>query len=72
MAWVPSSKYYSCSKCRANFLFLFDSLQLRIKKAGGRGKKGGRELVLIALAIIATVYVCYRIVISLYENVPQQ
>jgi len=68
MTWIPSSKYYSCSKCKARFLRVFDSFGFRVEK----NVKRKRELAIMALAIVAAVFVCWRIVISLYENVVQQ
>jgi hypothetical protein len=67
LARIPFSKYYSCSKCRANFLRIFDSFHLRVKGAVG-SKKTKRELAIITFAIFMTIYFCYRIVIHLYET----
>ena len=67
-ARVPFSKSYGCPKCRANFLRVFDSVQFKIKKTAGNSRKGKRELAIVTLAIFATIYVCYRIVIHMYES----
>jgi hypothetical protein len=77
MYWVPTSKYYSCSKCKTGFLRLFETFQLRM--ADGKGDQIGsisarnrkKKIVLVCSAITGLVYACYRIVISLYEGVLQ-
>ncbi len=68
MALVPFSKYYSCSKCKSSFLRFFDSIHLKVRGAGGSANKSTREAVIISLAILSAVYICYRIVIHLYES----
>jgi len=74
MSRVPYSKYYGCSKCRTGFLRLFDTIQLRVADGtgGGIGSISScnrkKKLVLVFTAITGLVYVCYRIVISLYES----
>ncbi len=75
---MPTSKYYSCSKCKTGFLRLFDTFQLRM--ADGKWDQVGsisarnrkKKIVLVCSAITGLVYACYRIVISLYEGVLQK
>jgi len=70
--WVPLSKFYSCSKCKANFLRLFDSFQVKVKRTGSTSQNRKREFAIVSFAIIMAIYVCYRIVISLYDVAPSQ
>jgi hypothetical protein len=70
-ARVPFSKYYSCSRCKAHFLRIFDSIEFKIKRADNKSRNRKTEFALVAFAIIIVVYACYRIVIWLYESKPQ-
>jgi ssDNA-binding Zn-finger/Zn-ribbon topoisomerase 1 len=70
-ASIPFSKAYSCSKCRTRFLRIFDYCQFKLNRAAGMDKSK-KELAVVTSAIIMTVYVCYRIVIYLYEAGVQQ
>lgn len=77
MHWVPSSKYYICSKCKSGVIRLFDTFQLRMDDAtAGRiasmsSRNGKKKLLMVFSAIAGLVYACYRIVISLYESALQ-
>ena len=68
MTWIPSSKYYSCSGCKARYLRFFDRFQLKVKMGGRKSKNTNRKIAIVAVGIFLTVYVCYRIVIILYES----
>ena len=65
--WLPSSKAYSCTDCRTEFLRLFDSFQFKLKMSGGKSNRTKRELAIVVGAIIVTAYISYRIVIYLYD-----
>ncbi len=69
-AWIPLSKFYSCSKCKTNFLRLFNYFQIKVKTTGGSSKNRNREYMIVGFAIAVTIYVCYRIVASLYDAAP--
>ncbi|HYA41203.1 MAG TPA: hypothetical protein VEF34_07865 [Syntrophobacteraceae bacterium] len=60
-------KSYSCSECKANFLRLFNSVQFKVKRSGSVSRKSKRELAVITLTVIITVYLSYRIVVYLYD-----
>lgn len=79
MNWLPCSKYYSCLKCGAGFLLLFDLYRFRtVHGISGRGsldgmspRRAGKKLIVILSALTGLIYACYRIVVSLYEGAPQ-
>lgn len=72
MSWIPSSKYYSCSQCRAGFLRLFDFFQFKLIWTSGKSRNIKREFAIVAFVIITAVYVCWKLVIRLYDIPVQQ
>jgi ribosomal protein L37AE/L43A len=70
---VPASKHYSCARCKAGFLRLFDTFQFRVADRMGSisGRNHRKRIVLVCSAMIGLVYLCYRIVMCLYEVAQQ-
>jgi hypothetical protein len=71
VALVPFSKYYNCSRCKTSFLRIFDFVQFKMKRVGSKSPNSKKEFALVVFTIIATIYVCYRIVIVLHGSSPQ-
>ncbi len=61
--WVPRSRRYQCTKCRVKFLTVLDLFTFRVRKAPGK-----KELAVTTLAIIATIYLSYKLVIAMYTE----
>ncbi len=61
--WIPRSKSYECPKCRGKFLSVLELCTFRIRKAPQK-----KELAIISVAIITTVYLSIKLAVKLYAE----
>ena len=64
MTWISSSKYYSCSKCKAYYLRIYDRFQFKVN--GKHSSYSKRDIAILVLVIVFAILVCWRLVINLY------